>query len=659
MPPVSQKQREAMWAAAKGKSTLGISAKVGKDFTAEDPGGKLPEKAKGYAKGGHVYAVSEHEDHFKVEPKETGKGQPFRVAKKDLKPAELAAYKHFCKGGQVQHYDKGGDVKPDVKAAQEKLDADNVAADKAAADELAAKNAALAANPPPVDTGPPTGLLSGASKPFRPQDNPGATLDTSGGSGVGVVTPAAPQAPPPVPNGITTPPAAPAGPVAEPHILTPDEQNAKADQAFTQQMNGLTVGAPPVPSGFIGESPAEKAARAQQAGGAQALAAAEGAAGNKAAAVLHQAQIDEKARDAEQQRVEQPLQAGLQRTSQEYAQGKINPNDYWEKKGTVGQIGNVIGILLSGFGQGFSAAGGHPTENMALGIINQKIRDNIHAQIENRDASKNSFEMFRQQLGDSRAAYAASTAHALTMVRAQLDEAGQLAVDPEAKARAAMYSGALAQQAAQEAKQAANLSIQARNQQKLAVWQTTAQSTIALRRQLAEQQARGPGLAVEHASLLNDDKEHPLVPASNGRLRQAVTPEAATEQIKDASESKDFSQRAQKVLDLDSQMSDLQRTATKLGVGKASPEIAAQIQRIQTARNAIIDGLGKGLGGSSKIGPEILKMYKETAPDPTQTGTYDTAARAGLEQLKSAFDDGLRTRERQRLLISPNYQPPK
>jgi hypothetical protein len=46
MPPVSQKQRAAMHAAAEGKSTLGIPKKVGAEFVAADPGGKLPEYKK-------------------------------------------------------------------------------------------------------------------------------------------------------------------------------------------------------------------------------------------------------------------------------------------------------------------------------------------------------------------------------------------------------------------------------------------------------------------------------------------------------------------------------------------------------------------------------------------------------------------------------------
>lgn len=45
-PPVSQAQRGAMYAAAAGKSTLGIPKKVGEEFTAKDPGGKLPKHVK-------------------------------------------------------------------------------------------------------------------------------------------------------------------------------------------------------------------------------------------------------------------------------------------------------------------------------------------------------------------------------------------------------------------------------------------------------------------------------------------------------------------------------------------------------------------------------------------------------------------------------------
>lgn len=49
MPSVSKAQNSAMWAAREGKSTLGIPASVGKEFTdAQEPGSvkKLPAHAK-------------------------------------------------------------------------------------------------------------------------------------------------------------------------------------------------------------------------------------------------------------------------------------------------------------------------------------------------------------------------------------------------------------------------------------------------------------------------------------------------------------------------------------------------------------------------------------------------------------------------------------
>jgi len=44
MPPRSQAQRRAMYAAASGQSMLGIPQGVGQEYAAADPGGKLPER---------------------------------------------------------------------------------------------------------------------------------------------------------------------------------------------------------------------------------------------------------------------------------------------------------------------------------------------------------------------------------------------------------------------------------------------------------------------------------------------------------------------------------------------------------------------------------------------------------------------------------------
>ena len=50
MPPVSQAQRRAMYAAAEGKSTLGIPEKVGREYVDSDKPGRLPKKKRAKAK---------------------------------------------------------------------------------------------------------------------------------------------------------------------------------------------------------------------------------------------------------------------------------------------------------------------------------------------------------------------------------------------------------------------------------------------------------------------------------------------------------------------------------------------------------------------------------------------------------------------------------
>lgn len=55
MPPVSERQRRAMFAAKSGKSTIGIPKSVGEEFTAADQGGALPSVApKNAAKPQHA-----------------------------------------------------------------------------------------------------------------------------------------------------------------------------------------------------------------------------------------------------------------------------------------------------------------------------------------------------------------------------------------------------------------------------------------------------------------------------------------------------------------------------------------------------------------------------------------------------------------------------
>lgn len=58
----------------------------------------------------------------------------------------------------------------------------------------------------------------------------------------------------------------------------------------------------------------------------------------------------------------------------------IDPNRLWNKMDTGERVMSNIGILVSGLGQGLSAAGGHQMPNMAMDRLNKAIDDDIGAQ---------------------------------------------------------------------------------------------------------------------------------------------------------------------------------------------------------------------------------------------------------------------------------------
>lgn len=78
MPPVSEAQRRAMFAAKAGHSTLGIPKSVGKEFAEADPGGHLPEKkgdagAVSFSSGGRTgYNISAGGDEQPFAPGQYG-----------------------------------------------------------------------------------------------------------------------------------------------------------------------------------------------------------------------------------------------------------------------------------------------------------------------------------------------------------------------------------------------------------------------------------------------------------------------------------------------------------------------------------------------------------------------------------------------------------
>ena len=112
MPPVSQAQRKAMYAAKAGKSTLGIPQKVGAEFVAADKPGKLPErKGKKMATGGYVKG-----DGPKEQQDRPRGGPPLTTTSRFFKTPDT-----FRTSLQEQDYPKGakGHARPKGEGKQE------------------------------------------------------------------------------------------------------------------------------------------------------------------------------------------------------------------------------------------------------------------------------------------------------------------------------------------------------------------------------------------------------------------------------------------------------------------------------------------------------------------------------------------------------------
>jgi len=119
MPSVSRQQQKAMFAAAAGKSNLGIPQSVGAEFVKADTGGKLP-KVKKYQGGGPVdrydpsyvdpnawekHQLAVDKKNIRNEMMERGlwKNLPFAGGGPVNDPTKPnpANHRDYCKGGKV------------------------------------------------------------------------------------------------------------------------------------------------------------------------------------------------------------------------------------------------------------------------------------------------------------------------------------------------------------------------------------------------------------------------------------------------------------------------------------------------------------------------------------------------------------------------------
>lgn len=125
----------------------------------------------------------------------------------------------------------------------------------------------------------------------------------------------------------------------------------------------------------------------------------------------------------------------------------VDPNRYWNDKGTGGKVLAAVSILLGGLGQGTFAALGIKKDNDALRIIQEAIRQDVEVQktnIENKRAGlrdeaagrRELYEMFRQEGQDEISAMRSEEAAKIDIVQRQIENLANEMGTAEAKAKA-------------------------------------------------------------------------------------------------------------------------------------------------------------------------------------------------------------------------------
>ena len=367
MPSTSEKQHNAMEAAAHGHSTLGIPEKVGKDFSAADKGKKF---AKGGAAGKKMV---EHPDHFLVTHQ---LGHTFKIAKRGLHPSTVKQFQKMCEGGEARaHYD-GGTGPGGASQDDETTDDATTLRHDADYDPNAEVGGDLSERPTPEQAD--KMRADERSRFAAEQDTGSAGVDPRTGMGPGVDMPGQEAAPEGSAStegyqGHVFDQTAPAAPL-------PPTQDQKAADGIVGASGGATPAAQKYGAAKLQGNESDlkfiQAANEARDAGVKGMEAAQA---DKDAANRERIKAEQ---DLEKWKQDQQATINKQQTDlrKDIADGKIDPDKYWHDKGTGGRIAGAIGIMLSGFGAGMSNAGGHNASNMAMDLIQKNIDRDIDAQ---------------------------------------------------------------------------------------------------------------------------------------------------------------------------------------------------------------------------------------------------------------------------------------
>lgn len=380
-----------------------------------------------------VKLLEETPEHYRLED-ERG---PFRVAKKGLGKGTLDRIaQHFAAGGQVMQMPEMVMAIPPAPEFTYSLPS------------TGEPITGVPPPPPPIRANlsdyfgaPPSGDIAGYSfdpnqpmptqAPSAPPRSPESVTLPVPGRNQGIKVPVSQlTSEQRIQYGFDSPQAAP----------TPDPAPAAPPPAPVQPAaGGMPSMSPPPSSGGAGIGAAENAQIA--------------AAKQQAAVAAHQADQEAQVMEAQEQRM-----AGLRavrdnQMAAHQARGdelfnavrdsKIDPKHLWNSAGTGQKVGSIIGIILSGIGQGL--AGG---ENAALKVLDKAIDQDIEAQRENLETKKGLLSQHMQAGRDMDSAYQLAKADQLDAAAASLQKVAAKNGSERAQANALMQVGQIRAQAA-------------------------------------------------------------------------------------------------------------------------------------------------------------------------------------------------------------------
>lgn len=209
---------------------------------------------------------------------------------------------------------------------------------------------------------------------------------------------------------------APQGPT-NPAIAQPQPQQADQDLQQVMSQN--------YPQQAMGQAQAGIAGQAQ----------AEGQLGNKEAEILQRQQRSDAMLNQMHQEKQQGLMSEIDNVIKDVKDQKIDPNHFWNDRGSLGKVSTAIGLILGGMGSGLT---GGP--NMALEFLNKQIDRDIEGQRMQMGQKMNMLTGLQHQFGNELDATNMAKAMQAGVYASQLNEAAAKSKDPMAQARAQQAS---------------------------------------------------------------------------------------------------------------------------------------------------------------------------------------------------------------------------